>query len=78
MRRIATLVAIAWRLFGVRTSAATANQSANVVLPGVVREAGTARSVSGVRVVVISGPDTGAIAISDAAGRLYFQDLRPA
>jgi len=46
-------------------------------VPGIVREAGTMRFLSGARVVVASGPDAGAFAISDAGGAFTLPNLLP-
>ena len=52
-------------------------QPARVALNGIVREAGTMRVLSGARLVVTSGPDAGATAVSDGAGAFVFPSLSP-
>jgi len=44
---------------------------------GIVREAGTMRFLSGARVAVVSGPDVGTFAISDAGGAFTLASLLP-
>jgi hypothetical protein len=55
----------------------SASPSARVALNGIVREAGTKRALSGARLVVTSGPDSGAAAVSDSAGAFVFPSLSP-
>lgn len=52
-------------------------QPARVALNGVVREAGTMRFLSGARIVITSGPDLGASAVSDSSGAFRFPSLTP-
>jgi hypothetical protein len=56
---------------------ASASQPATVVLGGVVREAGSMKLVAGVRLIVTSGPDAGAVAVSDDQGAFTFARLTP-
>jgi hypothetical protein len=51
--------------------------STKVTLTGIVREAGTMKFLSGARLLVTSGPDAGAFAISDQGGLFTFQSLSP-
>ena len=44
---------------------------------GIVREAGTLRSLPGARVLVTSGPDAGTFAVSDADGAFTLPNLLP-
>jgi carboxypeptidase family protein/Big-like domain-containing protein len=46
-------------------------------LSGLVREAGTVRFLSGARLLVATGPDAGAFAISDEGGLFTFPSLSP-
>jgi len=55
----------------------SSSPSAKVALNGIVREAGTKRALSGARLVVTSGPDAGATAVSDGAGAFVFPSLSP-
>ncbi len=60
-----------------RSAASAESQPATVVLGGVVREAGSMRLVAGVRLIVTSGPDAGAVAVSDDQGAFTFARLTP-
>jgi Big-like domain-containing protein len=51
--------------------------STKFTLSGLVREAGTMRFVSGARLLVATGPDAGAFAISDEGGLFTFPSLSP-
>ncbi len=53
----------------------SSSQPARVALNGIVREAGTKRALSGARLVVMSGPDAGAAAVSDGDGAFVFPSL---
>ena len=50
---------------------------AGVALNGIVREAGTTRTLPGAHLVVTSGPDAGATAITDGTGAFVFPSLSP-
>jgi hypothetical protein len=56
-------------------SAASSPWAPGVRVSGIVREAGTMRIVPGVHVLVASGANAGASAISDAGGAFTFQNL---
>jgi len=53
----------------------SSSQPARVALSGIVREAGTKRALPGARLVVTSGPDAGAAAVSDGDGAFVFPSL---
>ena len=50
-------------------------RTSRVTLSGIVREAGTKRFLRGTRLLVASGPDAGASAISDGGGVFLFPNL---